>query len=143
MRKSLIAATAALALAAGAVAMPLAQAAPPPPGPMGGPPMGGPMGGPHPHPWMRGMWHHPRHKRLIAPGTFALFYHPKDRQLTAADVSAIATGFLRWNGNHSWKVIDVKPAGEAHIGFAYATADGSVIARFTINSHTGRIRRVG
>ena len=143
MRKSLIAATAALALAAGGAAMPLAQAAPPPPGPMGGPPMGGPMGGPHPHPWMRGMWHHPPHPRLIAPGTFALMFHPKDRQLTAADVSAIATGFLRWNGNHSWKVIDVKPVDDAHIGFAYATADGSVIARFTINRHTGRIRRMG
>ncbi|MGC8475847.1 MAG: hypothetical protein ACP5NP_05785 [Acetobacteraceae bacterium] len=141
MRKSLIAATAALALAACGAAMPPALAAPPPPpGPMGGPP--------HPPPWAQhwgrpGMWGHHPHRRLIAPGTFALMFHPKDRKLTPTDVDAIATGFLRWNGNHSWKVIDVKATDDAHIGFAYATADGGVIARFTINRHTGRIRRVG
>ncbi len=70
-------------------------------------------------------------------------YHPANREITPADAEAIATGFLRWNGNHSWKVVDVKPLSDDEIGFAYATPDNTVIARFTINSHTGHIKRVG
>ncbi len=147
MRKSLIAVATALAIAGGTAGSLIAHAAPPPPPPGGPGMMGGPMGGPggpHPHPWgpHPGMWGR-HHRPLITPGTFALLFHPKNREITSADATAIATGFLRWNGNHTWKVVDVKAQGDNKIGFAYATADNSVIARFTINTHTGRIRRVG
>ena len=147
MRKpAILAAAAVLALAAGTSGALVARAAPPPPPP--GAPGGGPVWhhGPHHGAWGPhggpgwGMMHH---RPLITPGTFALLYHPKNRDITPADATAIATGFLRWNGNHSWKVTDVKAAGDGHIGFAYATPNGDVIARFTINTRTGRIRRVG
>ncbi len=143
MRKSLIAAATALVIAGGTAGSLIAHAAPPPP-PPGGPGMMGGPGGPHPHHWgpHPGMWG-PHHRPLITPGTFALLFHPKNREITPADATAIATGFLRWNGNHTWKVVDVKALGDSKIGFAYATADNSVIARFTINARTGRIRRVG
>ena len=45
-----------------------------------------------------------------------------DRKLTPPDVQKIAEAFLLWNGNHSWKVIDVAPAPDGTIGFALATA---------------------
>jgi hypothetical protein len=148
MRKSaVLAVAAALAIAAGTTGALVARAAPPPPpgpadGGPGGPP-GGPHWGPHGGPWMHhhGFWHH--HRPLITPGTFALLYHPANREITTADVQTIATGFLRWNGNHSWKVVDVQQMSDGQIGFAYATPDNTVIARFTIDSRTGRIKRVG
>ncbi|MGH7042494.1 MAG: hypothetical protein ACREFY_10220, partial [Acetobacteraceae bacterium] len=87
-----------------------------------------------------GAWHH---RPLVAPGTFALLFHPADRALTPADAQAVAAGFLRWNGNHTWKVVDVKQLSDGKIGFSYATTDNTVIASFTIDSRTGRIKRVG
>ena len=149
MRKSVLAAAAALAIAGGTAGALVARAAPPPPPPgeAGGPPARGPQWGPHGGPWMHhgpGGWRgHERGQRLIAPGTFALLFHPANREITPADVQTIATGFLRWNGNHSWKVVDVQPLSGDKIGFAYATADNTVIAHFTIDSRTGRIQRVG
>lgn len=150
MRKSILAAAAALSIAGASAGVLIAHAAPPPP-PPGGPGGGPGMMGPHPGPWHgHGPWHGPRHgpwgphhRPLITPGTFALLFHPKNRAITPADAAAIATGFLRWNGNHDWKVIDVKALSDGKIGFAYATPDNAVIARFTIDSRTGRIKRVG
>ena len=142
MRKSVLAAAAALAIASGSAGALVARAAPPPPPPPGGPGAPGPHGPPG-GPWMHhgpGPWHH---RGLVAPGTFALLFHPANRAITPADAQAIATGFLRWNGNHSWKVVDVQQLSGDEIGFAYATADNAVIARFTIDSRTGRIKRVG
>ena len=148
MRTSVLAAAAALAIAGGTAGALVARAAPPPPPPgeAGGPPAHGPhwgrWGHHHgPERWREGGKEH--RQRLVAPGTFALLYHPANREITPADAEAIATGFLRWNGNHSWKVVDVKPLSDDEIGFAYATPDNTVIARFTINSHTGHIKRVG
>ena len=145
MRKTILAAVAALAIGGiGAGTMiAYAQPAPPPPGPpgMGGPPGPG-MGGPHPH-W-GGWWHHMREARgrMVAPGTFALVYRHADRQLTPADVQTIAQAFLLWQGNHSWKVTDVAPTQDGAIGFAFATQQGGVIAHFTMDPHTGRVARV-
>ncbi len=115
---------------------------PPPgrPGPMGGPPPwgppGGPMGGPH-EGWMRHgpMW---RHAQL-----FGLFFHKDDKQLAPANVQKIAEAFLLWQGNRDWKVTQVAAGPDGKIGFAFATADGGVIARFTMDSKTGRLERVG
>ncbi len=75
--------------------------------------------------------------------TFALLYHPDDRHLTAPDVQKIAEAFLLWNGNHTWKVVDVAAGADNQIGFAMATPDGSVIARFTMDAKTGRVTRAG
>ncbi len=152
MRKSVLAAVAAVAIASAAGGALIAHAAPPGPPPPGGPP-GGPAGaapwGPHPGPWMHhgpGPWHHGPggwHHRPIAPGTFALFFRPADRALTPADVKEIASALLVWNGNHTWKVVDVTKQSGDLIGFAFAAPDNTVIARFTMDSHTGRIVRTG
>jgi hypothetical protein len=73
---------------------------------------------------------------------FALVYLAADRQLTPADVQKIAEAFLLWNGNHSWKVTNVIPGPDGVIGFNLATAEGSVVAKFTMDPHTGRLTRV-
>lgn len=137
---TLYAAVAASFLAGGAATMLItgagAQPAPTVPGldagmPGGPPPMAPGMG---PGRWHRGggMWR-----------TFALLYHPDDRQLTAAEVQKIAEAFLLWNGNRTWKVTEVAEAPDNRIGFAFATADGGVIARFTMDRKTGRLSRSG
>jgi hypothetical protein len=75
--------------------------------------------------------------------TFALVYSQEDRKLTAPDVQKIAEAFLLWHGNHTWKVVEVAPAADGTIGFGLATQDGSVIARFTMDPHSGRVTRIG
>jgi hypothetical protein len=99
---------------------------PPPPPPGLEPHHGGPG-------WFH---HHP------GAGPFGLIYMAPDRKLTPPDVQKIAEAFLLWHGNHSWKVVDVHPEGEL-IAFAFATAENSVVARFTINPHNGQIERAG
>ena len=73
--------------------------------------------------------------------TFALIHRAADRKLTPPDVQKIAEAFLLWNGNHAWKVLNVKPEGDA-IGFDLATGDGSVIAHFTMDPATAHVTRV-
>jgi hypothetical protein len=154
MRKLMLAGATAIivgGVAAGSVTtLAWAQPAPPAAAPdsdAGGPPPGPPPG---PHPWMHWMgWmnhgpHGPRGGVLAeGPRTLALLYHPADRHLAAAEVQKIAEAFLLWNGNRDWKVTQVAPAGDGLIGFAFATQDGGVIARFTMDSKTGRVSRVG
>jgi hypothetical protein len=89
--------------------------------------------------WRTGMMRH----HWMRMRTFALFFRPADRQLTPPDVQKIAEAFLLWNGNHTWKVIDVAPTTDGVIGFSLATQDGSVIAKFTMDPHSGRIHRIG
>lgn len=140
MRKLLLAATAVVSLGGLAAAGLLTQAgAQPGPPPMAGhPPQGGG--------WRMGLqaggWGWQRHagERMR---TFALLYHPDDRHLTAPDVQKIAEAFLLWNGNHTWKVVNVAAGADNQIGFAVATPDGSVIARFTMDAKTGRVTRAG
>lgn len=126
-----------------------AQPAPPPPN---GPGTDGHGPGPH-RPWMHGPDGHgpgeqgpavgPMRRFPIDPSLFAMMYHPSDRKLTTAEVHKIAEAILLWFGNRSWKVTEVGPDGDGKIKFAYATADGSVIARFTMDTKTGRVVRVG
>jgi hypothetical protein len=135
--------------AAGAV-LSYAQPAPPPPGVPADGPMGNHMGGPPGgHPWM-----HWLHRRMAMGGplavgpahgmrAFALIYRQQDRALTPPDVQKIAEAFLLWNGNHTWKVTDVAAAADGQIGFSLATAQGSVIAKFTMDPHTAQLVRVG
>ena len=110
------------------------------------PRMGGPMEGHMDGP----MGHHAgehhgmhMHERAIDPSMFGLIYRPDDRKLTAPDVQKVAESLLLWFGNRTWKVVEVAPAANGTIAFAYATAEGSVIARFTMDSRTGRVVRTG
>jgi hypothetical protein len=92
------------------------------------------------HHMMRdGMMHH----RPFNPRAFALIYRQEDRKLAPADVQKIAEAFLLWNGNHTWKVSDVAPTADGPIGFSLTTPEGSVVAKFTMDPHTGHIHRVG
>jgi hypothetical protein len=91
---------------------------------------------------MMGAMHH-GHERMIDPSLFAMMYRPDDRKLTPPDVQKIAESILVWFGNRTWKVTEVGPAKDGKIGFAYATADGSTIARFTMDTKTGKISRAG
>ena len=88
-------------------------------------------------------WREMREHGLVTPGTFALVYRQEDRQLAPADVQKIAEAFLLWRGNHTWKVVNVAPASDGTVGFALATPEGSVIARFTMDPHSGRVTRTG
>ena len=143
MRKTILAVMAVLALGGTTTGILIADAqpAPPPPGGPGAPPP------PRP-PWMG--WMHRDHagwdregRRPISPRTFALVYRQEDRQLTPPDVQKIAEAFLLWNGNHTWKVMNVAAGSDGSIGFSLATQEGSVIASFTMDPHTGRITRTG
>jgi hypothetical protein len=90
--------------------------------------------------WMRGGPHRPMWHRAAM---FGLFFRPADKQLTPADVQKIAEAFLLWQGNRDWKVTQVTAGPDGKIGFAFATSDGGVIARFTMDGKTGRLARVG
>ena len=136
MRQTLLAAIAAFmagGIATGAV---LSQAQPAPP------PGEHIVGEPGQHPGMGGM-RHGEHQRPFNPRSFALIYRQPDRQLGTADVQKIAEGFLLWNGNHSWKVTDVVATADGPIGFSFTTPEGSMVAKFTMDPHTGRIARAG
>ena len=72
---------------------------------------------------------------------FALIYPAPDRNLSGADVQKIAEAFLLFNGNHTWKVTEVKEEPN-EVSFALATSDGTAIAHFGMDRHTGRPQRL-
>jgi hypothetical protein len=140
MRKIVLAAVAAFVIggATTGALIAAAQPAPPPADVAGGPPPGGRP----PHPMMG--WMHWRHAhRWFNPNTFALVYRAPDRNLTPADVQKVAEAFLLFRGNHTWKVTNVALTADGDVGFSLTTPEGSVIAKFTMNPHTGRVARVG
>ena len=144
MNKTIVTAVAAFVLGAVTcgVMISWAQPAGPPGGPAAGP-LAGPPGAGGPWrgqgPWADRMRERQAH-RMQMMRVFALVDRAEDRKLTPPDVQKIAEGFLLWNGNHTWKVINVKPEGDV-IGFDLATAQSSVIAHFTMDPKTGRPSR--
>jgi hypothetical protein len=112
----------------------------PPPPPPGMPPMGygqrgfGPGPG-MPPPFMERMRH--------MAATWGLFYNQRDKNLSNADVQILAEAILLVHGNHDWKVVNVADGENGRATFSYATADGSVIARFAVDRETGRLSRIG
>lgn len=143
MRKTILTAVAVLAIGGATAGTLIAEAQPAPPAP---PPSG--AQGPAHMGWMGWMHHAHEWQRRegwgpISPLTFALVYPQADRKLTPPDVQKIAEAFLLWRGNHSWKVVNVAPAADGAIGFSLATQEGSVIASFTMDPHTGRLTRTG
>jgi hypothetical protein len=143
MRQTILAAATAFVIGGIAMGAVLSEAQPAPPPAQqleGAPPEGhwaggwGHHRGPEGHAWMhRGRGLHP----------FALVYRQHDRQLAPADVQKIAEAFLLWNGNHTWKVTDVAPTADGPIGFSLTTPEGSLVAKFTMDPHSGKIARVG
>jgi hypothetical protein len=139
MRKTILTTLAVLAIGGAATGILIAQAQPAPPPGSDDPPWRQHMMG-----WMmhRGQdWQGEGMMRRLR--TFALVYPQDDRKLTPPDVQKIAEAFLLWHGNHTWKVVEVAPAADGTIGFALATQEGSVIARFTMDPHSGRVTRTG
>jgi len=136
MRQTLLAAATAFVVGGVATGAMLSQAQPAPPAiDQPGPDRAGPM-----RHWMG--WGHHRH-----PGqglrSFGLIYRQPDRQLAPADVQKIAEAFLLWNGNHTWKVTDVAATADGPIAFSLTTPEGSVVAKFSMDPHTGQITRLG
>ncbi len=121
---------------------------PPPPGMMGGPRgpggpggmmrEGGPGGMMREHgpgrPWRFGRMMHRMRE-------FALIYPAPDRNLSGPDVQKIAEAFLLFQGNHTWKVTEVKEEPN-RVTFALATPDGTAIAHFAMDRHTARPERL-
>jgi len=144
MRQTLLAATAAFVIGGIATGAALSQAQPTPPAVQG---MDGGSMHPGAHPGMMGGRHHMMREgmrgRLHNLQTFALVYRQEDRNLAPADVQKIAEAFLLWKGNHTWKVSNVAPTTDGPIGFSLTTPEGSVVAKFTMDPHSGRIERVG
>ncbi len=140
MRKVILATVAVLAIGSATAGIMIAEAQPAPPPAPGAPPPDGPrgMGG-----WMQRMHGWREGRGRIAPATFALVYRHEDRQLTPPDVQKIAEAFLLWQGNHTWKVANVKQASDGAIGFDLTTASGDVVASFTMDPHSGRMTRTG
>jgi hypothetical protein len=97
-----------------------------------------PAGAAAPHK-MQG-WRH----RGPADGASALglVYASPDKQLTAADVQKIAEAFLLWHGNHAWKVTDVADAGD-NVTFSITTGPNTVVAKFAMDRHSGKLVRTG
>ena len=142
MRKLILATVAVLALGGTTTGILIAHAQPAPP------PAGGPGAPPPRPPWMG--WMHRDHGGRDGEGrgpnlrrTFALVYRQEDRNLTPPDVQKIAEAFLLWNGNHTWKVVNVAAGTDGDIAFSLATQEGSVIASFSMDPHTGRVTRTG
>jgi hypothetical protein len=90
------------------------------------------MGGEQQHHW------HKAHAR-----DWGLFYAQVDKKLSVADVQTLAQAVLLRHGNHAWKVANVAQNQDDTVSFTFATQSGDVVARFTMDTHTGRLRRLG
>jgi hypothetical protein len=150
MRQTVLAAVAAFVIGGIATGAVLSQAQPAaPPAQQLAPAQQSDGATPPEHRWAGGWGHHggpERHAWMHRGGrmrAFALIYRQPDRQLAPADVQKIVEGFLLWNGNHTWKVTDATATPDGTIGFNLATQEGSVIAKFTMDPHSGRVHRIG
>jgi hypothetical protein len=74
---------------------------------------------------------------------WGLFSPQSDKNLSVTDVQTLAQAILLRHGNHTWKVVNVATNQDDTVSFAFATQDGGVIARFAMDTHTGRLRRLG
>jgi hypothetical protein len=93
------------------------------------------------HRWMMGGRR--RQWDMARARNWGLFYAQPDKKLAAADVQTLAQAILLRHGNHTWKVVNVAANQDDTVSFAFATQDGGVIARFAMDTHTGRLRRLG
>ncbi len=139
MRKTILTTLAVLAIGGATTGIMIAQAQPAPPAPG----LDGPSSRQHGMAWMHHGHDGGQRDGMQRLRNFALVYPQADRKLTPPDVQKIAEAFLLWHGNHTWKVVEVAPAADSTIGFALATPEGSVVARFTMDARTARVTRAG
>ena len=92
-------------------------------------------------PWMRGRQQADYRRRADAR-TWGLFFPQADKKLSAGDVQTIAEAILLRRGNHNWKVADLAQNQDDTVSFSFTTQSGETIARFSMNIHTGRLRRL-
>jgi hypothetical protein len=85
----------------------------------------------------------PRNRRVAWSRNWGLFYPQADKNLSVADVQTLAQALLLRRGNHTWKVANVAQNQDDTISFAFTSENGDVIARFAMDTHTGRLRRLG
>jgi hypothetical protein len=111
-----------------------------------GPGMGRGDGGPGPGMMAergRGSHGHGGEMRGRMGGPFAQFFINRDnKNLTNDDVKKIAEAGLLWFGERNWRIGEVKDSGSRTAEFALVTTEGGVIARFTMDRDTGRVRRI-
>lgn len=108
-------------------------------------PGGGPRGEGGPGPWAMGerggRGDHAHGGRMGGP--FGQFFINRDnKNLANDDVKKIAEAGLLWFGERTWRIGEVKDSGSRTAEFALVTAEGGVIARFTMDRDTGRVRRI-
>lgn len=84
-----------------------------------------------------------RHWRVTNAHNWGLFYPQADKKLSVADVQTLAQAMLLRHGNHTWKVTNVVQDQDDTVSFAFATPSGEIVARFAMDTHTGRLRRLG
>jgi hypothetical protein len=84
-----------------------------------------------------------RRRQMASVRNWGLFSPQADKKLSVADVQTIADAILLRHGNHTWKVINVVQNQDDTVSFAFATQSGEVIAQFAMNTHSGRVRRIG
>jgi hypothetical protein len=83
------------------------------------------------------------HQRMEHVRAWGLFAPQADKKLSSSDVQTIAEAMLVRHGNHTWKVANVAQNQDDTVSFAFTTPGGDVIARFAMDTHTGRLRRLG
>lgn len=91
----------------------------------------------------RGDHHRGELGRHGGPGGFGrIFINRDNKNLTNDDVRKIAEAGLLWLGERNWRIGEVKDAGSRTAEFTLVTENGGVIARFTMDRDTGRVRRI-
>jgi len=95
------------------------------------------------HGWGKGPRDHHHHHWMMAHKGLGLFYPVADKELSDTDVQTIAQAMLLRHGNHTWKVANVARNQDNTVSFAFTTADGGVVAKFAIDTRTGRLHRIG
>jgi hypothetical protein len=87
--------------------------------------------------------HHGEFGRHGGPGGMGrLFINRDNKNLSNDDVRKIAEAGLLWLGERNWRIGEVKDAGSRTAEFTLVTENGGVIARFTMDRDTGRVRRI-
>ncbi|WP_291296591.1 hypothetical protein [Elioraea sp.] len=93
----------------------------------------------------RGRGHHAHGGQMGGrmSGPFAQFFINRDnKNLTNDDVKKIAEAGLLWFGERNWRIGEVKDSGSRTAEFVLVTTEGGVIARFTMDRDSGRVRRI-
>jgi hypothetical protein len=84
-----------------------------------------------------------RNRRVVWSRNWGLFYPQAEKNLSVADVQTLAQALLLRDGNHTWKVANIAQNQDDTVSFTFTSGNGDIIARFAMDTHTGRLRRLG